>query len=142
MPQHSASNLSAAIALVRTALIRLVLFCAPNCPQVPLADDEAGATACEQWVVCPLTAPAVPDGFKLMASEHLPISTYHFYEQFLSVETTCLQDHHTSTGQYNFTASRCVSWRAVTAHAAALPGQSKPAECSKVAAGHALCLAG
>lgn len=69
---------------------------------------SAGATAREQWVVCSLPAPDVPEGFKLMASEHLPISTYHFYEQFLSVDTTCLQDHHRSTGQYNFRSSRCV----------------------------------
>ena len=32
---------------------------------------------------------------------------YHFYEQFLSIETSCLQDHHKSTGQFNFRASRC-----------------------------------
>ncbi|WIA39894.1 hypothetical protein OEZ86_013336 [Tetradesmus obliquus] len=67
---------------------------------------SAGATAREQWVVCSLPAPDVPEGFKLMASEHLPISTYHFYEQFLSVDATCLQDHHRSTGQYNFRSSR------------------------------------
>lgn len=34
------------------------------------------------------------------------VCRYHFYEQFLSVETTCLQDHHRSTGQMNFRASR------------------------------------
>lgn len=31
---------------------------------------------------------------------------YHFYEQFLSIETSCLQDHHKSTGQFNFRSSR------------------------------------
>jgi hypothetical protein len=74
---------------------------------VTAADEAAGATAREQWVVCSIAAPDVPEGFKLMASEHLPISTYHFYEQFLSVEATCLQDHHRSTGQYDFRSSRC-----------------------------------
>ncbi|KAF6258085.1 hypothetical protein COO60DRAFT_1158483 [Scenedesmus sp. NREL 46B-D3] len=70
------------------------------------ADDPAGTTARQQWLVCSLSAPDVPDGFKLMATEHLPISTYHFYEQFLSAEATCLQDHHRSTGQYDFRSSR------------------------------------
>eukprot|EP00882_Tetradesmus_deserticola_P005472 GHRQ01005762.1.p1 GENE.GHRQ01005762.1~~GHRQ01005762.1.p1 ORF type:complete len:432 (+),score=179.44 GHRQ01005762.1:599-1894(+) len=70
------------------------------------ADEPAGAAAREQWMACELPAPGVPDGFKLMASQQLPISTYRFYEQFLSVEATCLQDHHRSTGQYDFRSSR------------------------------------
>jgi hypothetical protein len=87
---------------------------------VTAADEAAGTTAREQWVVCPLVAPDVPEGFKLMASEHLPISTYHFYEQFLSVEATCLQDHHRSTGQYDFRSSRCADVRpCVTSYATA-----------------------
>jgi hypothetical protein len=98
---------------LHTASILLQVFNCSLCTalaclqHVTAADDAAGATAREQWVVCPIAAPDVPEGFKLMASEHLPISTYHFYEQFLSVEATCLQDHHRSTGQYDFRSSRC-----------------------------------
>eukprot|EP00879_Flechtneria_rotunda_P002598 GHRR01002799.1.p1 GENE.GHRR01002799.1~~GHRR01002799.1.p1 ORF type:complete len:441 (+),score=135.39 GHRR01002799.1:229-1551(+) len=63
-------------------------------------------TAQDQWVSCHQPAPAVPAGFKLVASERLPVSVYRFYEQFLSVEVTCLQDHHKSAGQYNFKGTR------------------------------------
>eukprot|EP00878_Enallax_costatus_P012942 GHUV01013515.1.p1 GENE.GHUV01013515.1~~GHUV01013515.1.p1 ORF type:complete len:189 (+),score=10.15 GHUV01013515.1:736-1302(+) len=76
---------------------------------ISAAEGSTVVTARDQWVVSSEPAPSVPDGFKLVASEHLPISVYHFYEQFLSIEATCLQDHHQSTGQYNFRASRCGS---------------------------------
>lgn len=70
------------------------------------AEGDDGVCAREQWVLCCDPLPEAPEGARLMASEHLPISVYHFYEQFLSVEATCLQDHHRSTGQMNFRASR------------------------------------
>jgi hypothetical protein len=44
---------------------------------------------------------------RLVALLCCAVCRYHFYEQFLSVEATCLQDHHKSTGQINFRGSRC-----------------------------------
>lgn len=64
-------------------------------------------TAREQWIPCPDPAPVPPPDAKLVAAADLPISVYVFYEQFLSVETTCLQDHHVAAGQTCFKASRC-----------------------------------
>jgi len=76
------------------------------CVQQLLTAEAAGTTARDQWVLSSDPAPEVPEGFILVAQEHLPISVFHFYEQFLSIETTCLQDHHKSTGQYYFRASK------------------------------------
>lgn len=67
---------------------------------------DAVAAAADQWLISQQPAPEVPDGFKLVASEHLPITVYRFYEQFMSAQTACLQDHHKSTGQYDFESSR------------------------------------
>ncbi|KAF8062893.1 VAD1 [Scenedesmus sp. PABB004] len=105
--------------LARTAVGRLV---EPRVAPAPISDggacedpfDEQAApggapTAREQWTLCDAPAPDVPDGFRVVASEHLAISVYAFYEQFLSVQASCLQDHHRSTGQYDFRASR---WKA------------------------------
>ncbi len=43
-----------------------------------------------------------------MAAADLPIAPYRFYEQFLSVESSCLQDHHRASGQSAF---RSTPWR-------------------------------
>jgi hypothetical protein len=60
----------------------------------------------EQWQPCPDLPPALPPDAKLVASADLPITVYQFYESFLSIETSCLQDHHVAAGQSAFRATR------------------------------------
>lgn len=72
-----------------------------------LEDATAHAsTARDQWVLCTDSLPTLPADAKLVASADLPISVYTFYEQFLSIDTSCLQDHHKSAGHEKFTSTR------------------------------------
>ncbi|GBF99337.1 hypothetical protein Rsub_11749 [Raphidocelis subcapitata] len=75
------------------------------------SEDEDGPApaAREQWQPCADPPPPPPRDARLVASADLPVSVYCFYEQFLSSESTCLQDFHRSTGQTHFGATR---WRA------------------------------
>eukprot|EP00877_Chromochloris_zofingiensis_P014276 jgi/Chrzof1/9101/Cz03g36020.t1 len=67
---------------------------------------EEGITARDQWLITSDPPPSLPPDAKLACEADLQILVYDFYAQFISIETSCLQDHHKSTGQFNFRASR------------------------------------
>lgn len=51
-----------------------VLFAVPHVHVQGEEEDTQGVSARQQWVLCCDPLPEVPEGAKLMASEHLPIS--------------------------------------------------------------------
>ncbi|KAI8465492.1 MAG: hypothetical protein J3K34DRAFT_525291 [Monoraphidium minutum] len=81
----------------------------PEDPREDEAHGDAPPTARDQSQPCAAPPPAPPPGAVLVAAADLPISVYQFYEQFLGIGTTCLQDHHVASGQAHFRSSR---WKA------------------------------